>query len=42
MLLALTDRLGGTGPLGGGGVARADAVALFGSFLLTHFLSSGS
>lgn len=41
-LPTLTDRLCGPGPLGGGGVARAEAVALFGSFLLTHFLSSGS
>jgi hypothetical protein len=41
-LPTLTDRLCGPGPLGGGGVARADTVALLGSFLLTHFLSSGS
>lgn len=41
-LPALADLLCGIGPFGGGGVARAVAVALFGSFLLTHFLSSGS
>jgi hypothetical protein len=41
-LLALADLLGGKGPLGGGGVERAVAVALLGSFLLTHFFSSGS
>lgn len=32
----------GAGPFGGGGVARAEAVALLGSFLFTHFFSSGS
>lgn len=37
--MALTLRLG---PFGGGGVARADTLAEFGSFLLTHFLRSGS
>lgn len=42
VLPPLTDLLCGIGPFGGGGVARAEAVALFGSFLLTHFLSSGS
>lgn len=42
LLPTLTDRLCGPGPLGGGGVARAEAIALLGSFLLTHFLSSGS
>lgn len=42
VLPTLAERLCGPGPLGGGGVARADAVALLGSFLLTHFLSSGS
>lgn len=41
-LPTLTERLCGPRPLGGGGVARAEAVALLGSFLLTHFLSSGS
>jgi hypothetical protein len=30
------------GPLGGGGVALTEAVALFGSFLFTHFFNSGS
>lgn len=30
------------GPFGGGGVARTEAVALLGSFLFTHFFSSGS
>lgn len=30
------------GAFGGGGVARAEAVALLGSFLFTHFFSSGS
>lgn len=42
VLPALADLLCGMGPFGGGGVARAVAVALLGSFLLTHFLSSGS
>lgn len=37
--IALTDLFG---PLGGGGVALAPTVALPGSFLLTHFLRSGS
>lgn len=38
-LLPLAVLLGGAAPLGGGGVPR-DTVALLGSFLLTHFLSS--
>lgn len=36
-LLVLPVLLCGAGPFGGGGVARAAALALFGSFLLTHF-----
>jgi hypothetical protein len=39
MLLPLALLLGGAGPFGGGGVARA-CVALLGSFLLTHFFKS--
>lgn len=38
--LALTERFGGAGPLGGGGVACVEAVALLGSFLLTHLFRS--
>lgn len=36
----LADRLGGADPLGGGGVDTAAGLALLGSFLLTHLLSS--
>lgn len=41
-LPALTDLLGGAEPLGGGGVALGPALALLGSFLLTHFFKSVS
>lgn len=39
-LVELADRLGGAGPLGGGGVELAVVVAPLGSFLLTHLFSS--
>ena len=42
MLPALVDLLCGADPFGGGGVARAEALELFGSFLLTHFFKSAS
>jgi hypothetical protein len=42
MLPALVDLLCGADPFGGGGVARADALEPFGSFLLIHFFKSAS
>jgi len=42
MLPALVDLRCGADPFGGGGVARAEALELFGSFLLIHFFKSAS